>query len=151
MRTPRRRGVAAGPRGSDVEEDGLAYPDDVRYTAEHEWARLENGIVTVGITSYATDQLGDVVYVELPAVGKELEAMKPFGVVEAVKTVSDLFSPLAGRVVEINSALADNPGVVNAEPYGQGWMIRLKPANPADLGKLMDRDAYAKLVEEQHA
>ena len=127
------------------------YPDDLKYTAEHEWIKVEGNRGRIGITSFAQDQLGDVVYVELAAVGKELEAMKPFGVVEAVKTVSDLFSPLAGRVVEVNSALADNPGVVNAEPYGQGWMIRLKPANPADLGKLMDRDAYAKLVEEQHA
>ena len=129
----------------------MVYPDDVRYTAEHEWARLENGIVTVGITSYATDQLGDVVFVELPEVGKRLEALKPFGVVEAVKTVSDLFSPIAGEVTEINAALADNPGAVNTEPYGGGWMIRLKPANPADVSKLMDSAAYAKLIEEQHA
>ena len=129
----------------------MAYPDDVRYTAEHEWARLENGVVTIGITSYATDQLGDVVFVELPEVGKRLEAMKPFGVVEAVKTVSDLFAPVAGEVVAVNAGLADNPGAVNAEPYGEGWMIKLKPANPADLALLMDSAAYSKLVEEQHA
>lgn len=129
----------------------MAYPEDVRYTAEHEWARLDNGVVTVGITSYATDQLGDVVFVELPEVGKHLEAMKPFGVVEAVKTVSDLYAPLAGEVVEVNAALADNPAIVNAEPFAAGWMIRLKPADPADVGKLMDSAAYARHVEEHHA
>ena len=129
----------------------MSYPDDVRYTAEHEWAKLADGVVTVGITGYATDQLGDVVFVELPAIGKKLEAAKPFGVVEAVKTVSDLYAPLAGEVVEVNTALADNPAAVNTEPYGAGWMIRLKPANPADLDKLMDSVAYAKLIEEQHA
>ena len=124
----------------------MSYPDDVRYTAEHEWAKLADGVVTVGITGYATDQLGDVVFVELPAIGKKLEAAKPFGVVEAVKTVSDLYAPLAGEVVEVNTALADNPAAVNTEPYGAGWMIRLKPANPADLEKLMDSAAYAKLI-----
>ncbi len=129
----------------------MSYPDDVRYTAEHEWAKLADGVVTVGITGYATDQLGDVVFVELPAIGKKLEAAKPFGVVEAVKTVSDLYAPLAGEVVEVNTALTDNPAAVNAEPYGAGWMIRLKPANPADLEKLMDSAAYTKLIEEQHA
>ena len=87
----------------------MEYPEDVRYTAEHEWARVEGGLVTIGITSYATDQLGDVVFVELPEVGRKLEATKPFGVVEAVKTVSDLFAPVAGEVVEVNGALADNP------------------------------------------
>ena len=105
----------------------MTFPDDVRYTAEHEWARLENGVVTVGITSYATEQLGDVVFVELPEVGKRLEVMKPFGVVEAVKTVSDLYAPISGEVVEVNAALADNPGMVSEEPFGDGWMIRIKP------------------------
>ena len=129
----------------------MSYPDDVKYTAEHEWAKLANGVVTVGITGYATDQLGDVVFVELPAIGKQLEAAKPFGVVEAVKTVSDLYAPLAGEVVEVNDALTDNPAAVNAEPYGAGWMIRIKPANPADLDALMDSAANARLIEEQHA
>lgn len=129
----------------------MDFPDDVRYTAEHEWARQEGGVVTIGITSYATDQLGDVVYVELPQVGATLEAMKPFGVVEAVKTVSDLFTPLAGTVTEVNSALADNPALVNASPFGDGWMIKLKPANTQDFQKLMGHEEYEKLVEEQHA
>jgi len=129
----------------------VGYPDDVRYTAEHEWARLERGAVTIGITSYATDQLGDVVFVELPEVGRQLQAMKPFGVVEAVKTVSDLFAPIAGEVVEVNAALADNPALVNQAPFGDGWMIRLKPANAEDLKKLLSADEYEQLIEEQHA
>jgi glycine cleavage system H protein len=129
----------------------LSYPDDVRYTAEHEWARLERGLVTVGVTSYATEQLGDVVFVELPEVGLRLESMKPFGVVEAVKTVSDLFAPIAGEVVEVNTALADNPALVNQAPFGDGWMIRIKPADPGAVQKLMSSDDYARMIEEQHA
>ena len=129
----------------------MEYPSDVRYTREHEWARLSDGVVTVGITGYATDQLGDVVFVELPAIGKKVDAGKPFGVVEAVKTVSDLYAPVAGEVVEVNGALADNPALVNQEPYGEGWMIRLKPADPKDVGKLLSSQDYGKLVEEAHA
>jgi glycine cleavage system H protein len=129
----------------------LDFPNDVRYTSEHEWARLEGDLVTVGITSYATDQLGDVVFVELPEVGRKLEAAKPFGVVEAVKTVSDLFTPVAGEVVEVNRALADDPGRVNQSPFGDGWMIRIRPTSADDLERLMSREDYAKLVEEQHA
>ena len=129
----------------------MGFPDDVRYTAEHEWARLEEGLVTVGITSYATEQLGDVVFVELPEVGKKLEAMKPFGVVEAVKTVSDLFAPITGEGIEVNAALGDNPGLVNSEPFGDGWMVRIKPARPDDWKKLLTNVDYEKLVEEQHA
>jgi len=128
----------------------LGYPEDLRYTAEHEWARNEAGVVTIGITRYATEQLGDVVFVELPEVGKKLEAMKPFGVVEAVKTVSDLFAPLAGQVVEVNGALTDNPALVNQEPFGDGWMIRVRPDNPADLQKLMNHSDYERMIEEQH-
>jgi glycine cleavage system H protein len=129
----------------------VAYPDDVRYTAEHEWARLENGIVTVGITSYASDQLGDVVFVELPEIGKTLEAAKPFGVVEAVKTVSDLYAPVGGVVTEVNGSLSDNPGLVNQSPFGEGWMVRIKPEAGADLQKLMSSTDYERHVEEQHA
>jgi len=129
----------------------LSYPEDLKYTAEHEWAKLENGLVTIGITGYASEQLGDVVFVELPDIGKQLEAMKPFGVVEAVKTVSDLYAPVAGEVVEVNSALNDNPALVNHEPYGSGWMIKLKPKDPADVGKLMSSVEYERLLEEQHA
>lgn len=128
----------------------MGFPDDVRYTSEHEWARLENGVVTVGITSYATDQLGDVVFVELPEKGATLEIMKPFGVVEAVKTVSDLYAPLSGEVLEVNAALADNPGLVNQEPYGDGWLVKLKPSAAGEFEKLLSHVDYEKLVEEQH-
>ena len=128
----------------------MAYPDDVRYTPEHEWAKLENGVVTVGITSYAAEQLGDVVFVELPAVGKKLDALKPFGVVEAVKTVSDLFAPVTGEVVEVNATLADNPALVNQSPYGEGWMIRLRPDDPDAVSKLMARADYERYLQEQH-
>jgi len=129
----------------------VAYPEDVRYTREHEWARLEQGTVTVGITSYATDQLGDVVFVELPDVGRALEAGKPFGVVEAVKTVSDLYAPVTGEVVEVNTALSDNPALVNQEPFGEGWMIRIRPADPAAVNRLLSSQDYERHVEEQHA
>ena len=129
----------------------MEFPADVRYTAEHEWARLEDGLVTVGITGYATEQLGDVVFVELPAVGRRVEQGKGFGVVEAVKTVSDLYAPVAGEVAAVNGALADNPALVNQEPYGQGWMIRIRPDDPSHVNGLMDHGAYARHVEEQHA
>ena len=129
----------------------MQFPSDVRYTAEHEWAKLDNGLVTIGISGYATDQLGDVVFVELPSVGKRVEAGKSFGVVEAVKTVSDLYAPVAGEVVAVNEALAGNPALVNQSPYGEGWMIRIKPDDAGALQKLMDSGAYAKHVEEQHA
>jgi glycine cleavage system H protein len=129
----------------------VQFPADVRYTAEHEWARLDDGVITVGITGYATDQLGDVVFVELPTIGRRVEAGKGFGVVEAVKTVSDLYAPVAGEVTAVNAALADNPALVNQSPYGDGWMIRIKPDDPGALQKLMDSGAYAKHVEEQHA
>ena len=129
----------------------MGYPDDVRYTAEHEWARLEKGIVTIGVTSYATDQLGDIVFVEMPQVGSRLEAMKAFGVIEAVKTVSDLFAPVSGEVVEQNAALADNPALVNLDPFGEGWIVRVRPSDPDPLQKLMSSVEYEKHVEEQHA
>jgi len=129
----------------------LNFPDDVRYTREHEWARQEGGVVTVGITGYATDQLGDVVFVELPAVGRQIEAGGTFGVVEAVKTVSDLYAPVAGEVVEVNGALSDNPAVVNSDPYGGGWMIKIRPGDPGSYAKLLSSQDYAKVVEEAHA
>jgi len=129
----------------------LTFPDDVRYTREHEWARQEGGIVTVGITGYATDQLGDVVFVELPAVGRTLDAGGTFGVVEAVKTVSDLYAPVAGEVVEVNGALSDNPAVVNSDPYGAGWMIKIRLGDPSAYATLLSPADYAKIVEESHA
>ena len=125
----------------------MSFPEDLKYTAEHEWAREQSGLVTVGITGYATEQLGDVVFVELPAIGRKLEAGKSFGVVEAVKTVSDLYAPIAGEVVEVNAALGDDPAVVNREPYAGGWMVRIRPSDPGALAKLLSSGDYAKLVE----
>jgi glycine cleavage system H protein len=129
----------------------VGYPADVRYTKEHEWARQEGALVTVGISSWAAEQLGDVVFVELPEVGRRLETGKAFGVVEAVKTVSDLYAPVAGEVAEVNTALADNPALVNQEPHGKGWMIRIRPADAAEFGTLLSNTDYEKLIEEQHA
>jgi len=128
----------------------LAYPDDVRYTQEHEWARQDGDLLVIGITNYATDQLGDVVFVELPEVGRAVDTGKTFGVVEAVKTVSDLFAPVAGEIVEVNGALGDNPALVNQEPYGDGWMIKLRPSDPNAFAKLLSSSDYEKLVEESH-
>jgi glycine cleavage system H protein len=129
----------------------LAFPDDVRYTASHEWARLEQDIVTIGVTSFATEQLGDVVFVELPAVGAKLEAGKTFGVIEAVKTVSDLFAPVSGEVVERNDGLTDSPALVNQEPFGSGWIVRVRVADPGEHAKLMSSAEYERHVEEHHA
>ena len=128
----------------------MAYPDDVRYTHEHEWAREEGGVVTVGITGYATEQLGDVVFVELPEVGRKVEAGKTFGVVEAVKTVSDLFAPVGGEIVEVNGAIGDNPALVNQAPYADGWLVKIRPSSAADYARLLTHDDYEKLIEESH-
>jgi glycine cleavage system H protein len=117
-------------------------PETLRYTADHEWLRLEGEEATVGITAYATEELGDIVYVELPAVGRRLDKGEAFGVVESVKTASDLYAPLAGEVVAVNGSLATQPETVNAEPYGAGWMLRLRVQDAASAGVLMDAAAY---------
>lgn len=124
----------------------MNYPESLKYTKDHEWANLEGGLVIVGITDYAQDSLGDVVYVELPAVGKELAAGKEFGVVESVKSVSSLYSPINGTVVEANSALEGNSALVNKAPYTDGWMIKIKPANPAELNTLLSASDYQKTL-----
>jgi len=121
-------------------------PADLRYTKEHEWAKLEGDKARVGITAFAQEQLGDVVFVELPKVGAKVTAMKTFGVVESVKAVSDLFAPLSGEVVEANTDLTKKPETVNSDPYGQGWMIVIKLANPKEMDGLMSAADYEKLV-----
>lgn len=118
------------------------YPTDLRYTKDHEWARLEGGLVRVGITDYAVEQLGDVTLVDLPKKGAKLAEHARFGDIESVKTVSELFAPIAGEVIEINEALADAPELVNAGAYDKGWMVVLKPDNSAALETLMTVDAY---------
>ena len=124
-------------------------PGNLRYSREDEWARIEGDRVTVGVTDYAQQQLGDVVFVELPAVGKAVEAGEPFGVIESVKAVADLYSPVAGEVVETNAALAEQPEVVNEDCYGEGWMIVLRVAEADQVGALLDADAYGKYCEER--
>lgn len=121
-------------------------PADLRYTKEHEWAKLEGDKARVGITAFAQEQLGDVVFVELPKVGTKVTAMKTFGVVESVKAVSDLFAPLSGEVVEANTELTKKPETVNSDPYGQGWMIVIKLSNPKEMDGLMSAADYEKLV-----
>ena len=127
------------------------YPDDVRYTREHEWVRLEGHTAVIGITSYAQDELGDVVYVELPSVGEMVSPGGEFGTVESVKAVSPLFAPLAGEIVEVNEALIDQPELVNAEPYGSGWMIKVTASSPDVLDGLLDAEAYEQFVNDLHA
>lgn len=121
-------------------------PPDLRYTEEHEWADIADGKARVGITSYAADQLGDVVYVELPKVGAHLKRMAAFGVVESVKAASDLYSPLTGKVVEVNGLLADAPEFVNEDPFGDGWMLVIEIEEPTELTSLLDAAAYEALV-----
>lgn len=123
-------------------------PTDRRYTQEHEWAKQDGGRITIGITHYAQDSLGDVVYVELPKPGDTLEKGKPFGVVESTKAVSELFAPLTGTVVEVNEPLVDAPDKVNTDPYGDGWMVRIEPANPADFDGLLTNEAYERFLTE---
>jgi glycine cleavage system H protein len=123
-------------------------PDDLRYTKDHEWVRVDGDEAVVGITQFAADQLGDIVFVELPAAGKALEQHATFGVVESVKAVSDLFAPVAGEVTATNDALGDSPELVNSDPYGGGWMLRVRLADAAQVEGLLDAAAYEQLVAE---
>ena len=118
-------------------------PTDISYTADHEWIRLEGDIATVGVTDYAQCELGDIVFVEVETEGEELDAEEVFGTIEAVKTVSDLFLPVAGEIVEFNSALEDDPSLINNDPFGDGWIIKVKVSDTSDVEALMNADAYA--------
>ena len=124
----------------------MTVPADLRYTKDHEWVRVDGDEATVGITEYAAGQLGDIVFVELPEAGRELTQFAAFGVVESVKAVSDLFAPLTGSVTAANDGLAGSPEQVNADPYGEGWMIRLKLTNAGEVDELLDADAYDALI-----
>lgn len=124
----------------------MNFPENLRYTKDHEWIKLEGTTATIGITDFAQQELGDIVYVEIETVGKTLEAEVVFGSVEAVKTVSDLFLPVAGTITETNPALGGAPELVNNDPYGAGWMVKMTVKNPADLSALMDAAAYENLV-----
>jgi glycine cleavage system H protein len=124
------------------------YPQDFKYSQEHEWAKVEDGLVRVGITKFAAEKLSDIVYVELPKVGAEIKYMQPFGVVESVKAASDLYAPISGTVVEVNAPLTQSPENIGADPHGAAWMIIVKPSVPSELDHLMDAAAYRKFIGE---
>jgi len=118
------------------------YPDTLRYTKDHEWARIDGNVAVVGITFFAKDQLGDVVYLELPAEGTQIKKGDPFGVVESTKAVSELFAPVSGRVIKVNQALVEAPDAVNDDPHGRGWMIEIMMADPSETAEMLDAAAY---------
>ncbi len=124
----------------------MSYPDNLRYTKDHEWISLDGQTATIGITDFAQRELGDIVFVEVETVGKPLEAGAVFGTVEAVKTVSDLFLPVSGTITELNPELASSPELVNTDPYGQGWMIKMTVDNPDDVAALLDAAAYEAIA-----
>ena len=124
----------------------MTVPAELRYTKDHEWVRTEGDEATIGITKYAADQLGDIVFVELPASGTSVEQFATFGVVESVKAVSDLFAPVSGEVTAANDDLTGKPEVVNSDPYGEGWMLRVRVADMSQLDDLLDADAYDALI-----
>ena len=121
-------------------------PKELRYTEEHEWVKLDGNVATVGITDFAQSELGDIVYLEIDTLDSEIDSNDVFGTVEAVKTVSDLFMPLNGKVIEVNSSLEDNPEAVNDDPYGEGWIIKIEVSNPSDIDALMNSDEYKNLI-----
>ena len=125
----------------------VTYMSGCKYADSHEWAKPEGDVVVVGVSDYAQNQLGDVVFVELPTVGKDVEAGKAFGVIESVKAASDLYAPVSGQVTAINESLSIDPALVNKDAFGAGWMIKIKPSNPGDLGNLLDAAAYQKKIE----
>ena len=124
----------------------LDFPDNYRYAQSHEWAMIEDELIVVGLSDYAQDQLGDVVFVELPEVGARLAQGDEFGTIESVKAVSEIYLPLGGEIMMINEELADNPALVNEDPYHKGWLLKVKPDNPAEFDSLMDRDAYLAVL-----
>ncbi|MEJ5185570.1 MAG: glycine cleavage system protein GcvH [Candidatus Geothermincolales bacterium] len=125
------------------------YPDDLKYHPEHTWARIEGDTATVGITYYAQDQLGEIVFLELPEVGTEVKAGEPFAEIESVKSVSDVYSPVNGEIVETNSEVVEAPEIINEDCYGKGWMIKVKLSDPSGVDELLDAEAYEKLISEQ--
>ena len=122
----------------------MAYPDDLRYSKEHEWVRVDGSRATIGITSFAAEELGDIVFVELPEVSTAIKQFATFGVVESVKAVSDLYAPVSGDVAEVNDALRDAPELLNSDPFGEGWIAKVDLADPSELDALMDAAAYAE-------
>ncbi len=127
----------------------MEFPGDLKYSRTHEWVRVENDEVTVGVSAYAAEEMGDIVYVELPEEGDEMEKDTAFGVLESVKATADLYAPVSGNVVEFNTPLEDSPEVINEDPYGDGWMVRVVISDPAELSDLMSADEYRQFVEEE--
>jgi glycine cleavage system H protein len=125
----------------------LNIPADLKYTKSHEWVRLEGEIATIGITDFAQSEMGDIVYVDLPSVGKKVGAEETFGSVDSVKTVSELFAPVAGEIVEVNGALGDQADLLNKDPYGEGWLVKMRTEDAASIGALLDHNAYKPLTE----
>lgn len=126
----------------------MNFPENLKYTNEHEWVRLDGEIAYVGITDYAQEQLGDIVFVDVPSEGETLAAGEVFGTIEVVKTISDLFLPISGEIVEINPALEENPELVNSDPYGEGWIVKVKPSDLSEFDALLDATAYRELINE---
>ena len=124
----------------------MNFPDNLKYTTEHEWIRIEGKFGWIGITDYAQSELGDVVFVEIPAAGSKIEKGRSFGTIEAVKAVSDLFAPVTGEIAEVNADVKDHPEIVNKDPYGNGWMVKITIANPAEVNALLDVQAYKSLI-----
>jgi glycine cleavage system H protein len=124
-------------------------PPGLRYSKEHEWLAAEETVATVGITDHAQEQLGEIVYIELPSVGEKVSKDDPFGVVESVKAVSDIYAPVSGTVLEVNEDLAESPEVVNEDPYGDGWLIKVRVSDPADLDDLMDNEEYEQMIAHE--
>jgi len=124
----------------------MKIPSDLRYTEEHEWISVDDDVATIGITDYAQGELGDVVYLDLPEAGTKVGQLEAFGTIEAVKTVAELFSPVSGEVIEINAHLEDEPEVINADPYGEGWMVRIRMDDPSELENLLTPDDYRTLI-----
>lgn len=121
-------------------------PDNLKYSKEHEWVKIDGDLALIGITDYAQGELGDIVFIELPNVGTKVAFMKPFGTIEAVKAVSDMFAPVSGEIVEVNKSLEADAGIVNSDPYGDGWIIKVKLADKSELNKLLDAAAYKEII-----
>ncbi|MFN8176514.1 MAG: glycine cleavage system protein GcvH [bacterium] len=128
----------------------MKIPREMRYTKEHEWVLVDDGVAIVGVTDFAQSELGDIVYVELPSVGTRVSAMETLGNVESVKSVSDLYSPVSGVVADINTRLADEPELVNSDPYGEGWMVRIEPSDPTEMDQLLSADEYSDYIGAEH-
>jgi glycine cleavage system H protein len=141
--------VPASRTPRTIVEEIMEIPPGLKYSKEHEWVATEESVATIGISDYAQDQLGEIVFVELPAVGDKISKDDQFGVVESVKAVSDVYAPVTGTVIEINEELSESPEMVNEDPYGDGWLIKVKVADPAELDDLMDHEEYEELIKKE--